>query len=39
MAQNVVQNQVGAGDSGTESTVALGKIAVYASVTMTFQMQ
>jgi uncharacterized protein YggE len=39
MAQNVVQNQVGAGDSGTESTVAPGKIAVYASVTMTFQMQ
>jgi uncharacterized protein YggE len=39
MAQNVVQNQVGAGDSGTESTVALGKIAVHASVTMTFQMQ
>lgn len=39
MAQNVVQNQVGAGDSGAESTVALGKIAVYASVTMTFQMQ
>jgi uncharacterized protein len=39
MAQNVVQNQVGAGDSGNETTVALGKIAVYASVTMTFQMQ
>ena len=39
MAQNVVQNQVGAGDSGAESTMALGKIAVYASVTMTFQMQ
>ena len=39
MAQNVVQNQVGAGDSGADSTVALGKIAVYASVTMTFQMQ
>jgi len=39
MAQNVVQNQVGAGDSGGESTIALGKIAVYASVTMTFQMQ
>jgi uncharacterized protein YggE len=39
MAQNVVQNQVGAGDLGTESTVALGKIAVHASVTMTFQMQ
>jgi uncharacterized protein YggE len=39
MAQNVVQNQVSAGDSSAESTVALGKIAVYASVTMTFQMQ
>jgi uncharacterized protein YggE len=39
MAQNVVQNQVGAGDSGAESTMALGKIAVSASVTMTFQMQ
>ncbi len=39
MAQNVVQNQVGAGASSTESTIALGKIAVYASVTMTFQMQ
>jgi uncharacterized protein YggE len=39
MAQNVVQNQVGAGDSGGDSTIALGKIAVYASVTTTFQMQ
>jgi uncharacterized protein len=39
MAQNVVQNQMNTGDSGAESTVALGKIAVYASVTMTFQMQ
>ncbi len=39
MAQNVVQNQAGGGNSGTESTVALGKIAVYASVTMSFQMQ
>ena len=39
MAQNVVQNQVSSGDSGAESTMALGKIAVYASVTMTFQMQ
>jgi uncharacterized protein YggE len=39
MAQNMVQNQVGAGESGAESTVALGKIAVYASVTMSFQMQ
>jgi len=39
MAQNVVQNQVSSGDSGAEGTMALGKIAVYASVTMTFQMQ
>jgi len=39
MAQNVVQNQIGTGESGAESTIALGKIAVYASVTMTFQMQ
>jgi uncharacterized protein len=39
MAQNVVQNQAGPGESGGESTMALGKIAVYASVTMTFQMQ
>lgn len=38
-AQNVVQNQVGAGDLGAETTMALGKIAVSASVTMTFQMQ
>ena len=39
MAQNVVQNQINSGDSSAESTIALGKIAVYASVTMTFQMQ
>ncbi len=39
MAQNVVQNQISSGDSSAESTIALGKIAVYASVTMTFQMQ
>ena len=39
MAQNVMQNQISSGDSSSESTIALGKIAVYASVTMTFQMQ
>jgi uncharacterized protein len=39
MAQNVVQNQDTGGDASSESTIALGKIAVSASVTMTFQMQ
>ena len=39
MAQNVVQNQASGGDSGSESSMALGKISVYASVTMAFQMQ
>lgn len=39
MAQNVVQNVAVASSAESESTVALGKIGVYASVTMTFQMQ
>jgi uncharacterized protein len=39
MAQNVVQNQASGGDSGSESSMALGKISVSASVTMAFQMQ
>lgn len=34
--QNVVQNVAGGGGVGSEGTVALGKIAVTASVTMTF---
>jgi uncharacterized protein YggE len=39
MAQNVVQNVSGGSGTDSESTIALGKISVYASVTMTFQMQ
>ncbi len=35
-AQNVIQNVAGGGGVGPEGTVALGKIAVTASVTMTF---
>jgi uncharacterized protein len=39
MAQNAVQNVPAGSDLGSESSMALGKISVYASVTMTFQMQ
>jgi len=41
MYQNAIQNVAGVGDSGggTNSSVALGKISVTASVTMTFRIQ